>query len=503
MSYLLAACVYVSLFRYIDPWVLLGVAHISLLPLIVRRLNDSGLSWIWLFSIFICLIPLSITVVASVIIDTLLEESRKTNLEEVLLIYSATFTVCLLAWLVVRRDILRMLLILTFFTAPLWMLYQLLIAKSLNNDDLPSPQDENGGSGIQYKRLLFSFSGRLSRDEFWLYGMIPYAVFSIVLATIYLPIVTLASNLSVVWSIISLLLTLLLIVPSFSLLVKRLHDLNKSAWWLVLLIVPVAGALYLLVVTACYRGDAGANRYGERMDGSDDVLRKFYQRALSKIDKVRQSPEFNHFVMLSLGMILVLLVRDTYGLFASGGNQLLNFYDLLDFYNLLDFGITATVLQLLFHDLYIICLIAVSLFGMTYINKDSAFKNSILLLLFLLAGLISFYWINEDFLHYALGFVLIHLEVLLIVAMALMFIAFKGERSSLFIVGLLMTLYAICMFLYMLLQLIDGFPSAYFFLMYFSLLEIGLFLMYVDYSVGSEVDLAEVDRLLVRQGVNG
>jgi uncharacterized membrane protein YhaH (DUF805 family) len=52
-----------------------------------------------------------------------------------------------------------------------------------------------------------------------------------------------------------------MIIPSFASLVRRLHDTNRSGWWLLATLVPVIGQLIILsfIVTD---GQPGANRYG-------------------------------------------------------------------------------------------------------------------------------------------------------------------------------------------------------------------------------------------------
>jgi uncharacterized membrane protein YhaH (DUF805 family) len=59
-----------------------------------------------------------------------------------------------------------------------------------------------------------------------------------------------------------LLTALVLLVPSVSALVARLHDRGHDAWWLLWGLVPFVGGLVLLVLT-CQRGDEGYNRYGD------------------------------------------------------------------------------------------------------------------------------------------------------------------------------------------------------------------------------------------------
>ena len=52
-----------------------------------------------------------------------------------------------------------------------------------------------------------------------------------------------------------------LIVPSLAVSSRRLHDINKSSWWLLLLFVPVLGWI-VLIVWSIKKGDKGPNRYG-------------------------------------------------------------------------------------------------------------------------------------------------------------------------------------------------------------------------------------------------
>ena len=56
--------------------------------------------------------------------------------------------------------------------------------------------------------------------------------------------------------------TLGLLLPSVSVLVRRLHDTDRSGWWALIILVPIIGAIALLVFV-CIGGTAGGNRFGE------------------------------------------------------------------------------------------------------------------------------------------------------------------------------------------------------------------------------------------------
>ena len=59
-----------------------------------------------------------------------------------------------------------------------------------------------------------------------------------------------------------LVLGLGLIVPGIAVSVRRLHDTNKSGWWLLLCFVPFVGSIVILVFM-CLEGTKGANKYGD------------------------------------------------------------------------------------------------------------------------------------------------------------------------------------------------------------------------------------------------
>ena len=50
--------------------------------------------------------------------------------------------------------------------------------------------------------------------------------------------------------------------PSIAVQAKRWHDVNKSAWWLLINIVPIIGPLWALIENGFIAGTTGENRYG-------------------------------------------------------------------------------------------------------------------------------------------------------------------------------------------------------------------------------------------------
>lgn len=54
---------------------------------------------------------------------------------------------------------------------------------------------------------------------------------------------------------------LFILIPSFAIGIRRLHDTDKSGWWLLIGIIPLASLV--LFIFFCLRGTTGPNRFGD------------------------------------------------------------------------------------------------------------------------------------------------------------------------------------------------------------------------------------------------
>jgi uncharacterized membrane protein YhaH (DUF805 family) len=110
------------------------------------------------------------------------------------------------------------------------------------------------------------FNGRASRAEYWWY------ILAIIVVTIVISIVDsiLGLNRMVlgIYGPLTTLLLLVVIVPSLAVAVRRLHDTNRSGWWLLIGLIPLIGAIVLLVFFVS-AGTAGSNDYGPDPYGRD------------------------------------------------------------------------------------------------------------------------------------------------------------------------------------------------------------------------------------------
>ena len=71
--------------------------------------------------------------------------------------------------------------------------------------------------------------------------------------------------------------SLALLVPSFTVTFRRLHDTDRSAWWMLLVFLPVIGWIWLFVLMIL-EGTSGPNRFGpdpKDPHGSMDIDRVF------------------------------------------------------------------------------------------------------------------------------------------------------------------------------------------------------------------------------------
>ena len=100
------------------------------------------------------------------------------------------------------------------------------------------------------------FEGRANRPQYWYFVLTQFLAFFILELLCVIPFVNIIAFLAL------LVLGLGLIVPGIAVSVRRLHDTNKSGWWLLLCFVPFVGSLVILVFM-CLEGTKGANKYGD------------------------------------------------------------------------------------------------------------------------------------------------------------------------------------------------------------------------------------------------
>lgn len=140
------------------------------------------------------------------------------------------------------------------------------------------------GAPMDIGSLFFSFQGRINRARYWL-AVLGYVIVDLIAYPVKL---TLGSGFG--YEAFSIAVGVAVMISGFAVATKRLHDRDKSAWWLLvfyalpailaavlfsmsisgempssfvlLYLIPVAIWVWVWIELGCLPGTAGANRYG-------------------------------------------------------------------------------------------------------------------------------------------------------------------------------------------------------------------------------------------------
>lgn len=111
------------------------------------------------------------------------------------------------------------------------------------------------------------FTGRARRSEYWLFTLfiflveIAYLVLFGVLGGGGMTGSGQMNGLGMALTAVYALFALGILIPSLAVSFRRLHDTDRSAWWLLIALIPFIGGLVLFVFTVL-PGTTGANKYG-------------------------------------------------------------------------------------------------------------------------------------------------------------------------------------------------------------------------------------------------
>ena len=106
-----------------------------------------------------------------------------------------------------------------------------------------------------YKTVILKkyaeFNGRARRREFWMFflaNVIAGTLVGIIAGIIRVPF-------------LSMLYSLAVIVPNIAISIRRMHDINKSGFWILVGIIPLVGWIWFIIL-AVQEGAKGSNAYG-------------------------------------------------------------------------------------------------------------------------------------------------------------------------------------------------------------------------------------------------
>ncbi len=170
-----------------------------------------------------------------------------------------------------------------------------------------------------FKSKYIKFDGRSSRSEFWFFALFNLVISSllfvldIALGTTYTPeVADTAQSIGYISSVYSI----FVLIPSLALTFRRLHDVNKSAWWLFAIFIPLIG-FFIILYFYVKAGDEGNNKYGSNplnLHNNHAQIRK-----LSNRDKHSQgSTGKKIFKIIGITLLVIFVIAGAL-LFYMGG----------------------------------------------------------------------------------------------------------------------------------------------------------------------------------------
>ena len=108
------------------------------------------------------------------------------------------------------------------------------------------------------------FRGRASRSEFWWFALWDFILsFALGVAEVVLDLGGDS------WGPLTTVYSLALLIPTFAVGARRLHDTGRTGWWQALLVVPIVGIIVLIVWWAQDSVES-ANKWGARMSSAPE-----------------------------------------------------------------------------------------------------------------------------------------------------------------------------------------------------------------------------------------
>ncbi|MEM6344484.1 MAG: DUF805 domain-containing protein [Bacteroidota bacterium] len=102
------------------------------------------------------------------------------------------------------------------------------------------------------------FSGRARRKEYWMYILFHLLILLALAFSSSLAEGVMGIN---VGAMVIMIYALGTVIPTLAVMVRRLHDTNRSGWWFMIRFVPLVGDIILLIFLVS-EGDNGDNNYG-------------------------------------------------------------------------------------------------------------------------------------------------------------------------------------------------------------------------------------------------
>ncbi|HOI27311.1 MAG TPA: DUF805 domain-containing protein [Paludibacteraceae bacterium] len=96
-----------------------------------------------------------------------------------------------------------------------------------------------------------TFNGRARRKEYWM-----FTLFNLIITLVLMGI-----DIALQLGYLQIIYAVAVLLPSLAVSVRRLHDTNRSGWWLFIALIPFIGSIWLLVLMVI-EGEHQENQYG-------------------------------------------------------------------------------------------------------------------------------------------------------------------------------------------------------------------------------------------------
>lgn len=117
-----------------------------------------------------------------------------------------------------------------------------------------------------WKKVVFqnyaNFSGRARRAEYWNFVLVNLIIYIPFYILFIIGIANDAETVGLLGMSVLGLFALAMLIPSLAVLVRRLHDINKSGWFFLIYFIPLVGPI-LMLVWLCTEGNRFPNNYGD------------------------------------------------------------------------------------------------------------------------------------------------------------------------------------------------------------------------------------------------
>lgn len=106
------------------------------------------------------------------------------------------------------------------------------------------------------------FNGRSPRAEYWYFALFNVAVVMV--------LAVLGAIIGKLFMYVYYTYVLAILVPSIAVSIRRMHDIGRSGWWMLISLVPFIGSIWYIVLAAL-PSQLGPNQYGPNPYGQDTI----------------------------------------------------------------------------------------------------------------------------------------------------------------------------------------------------------------------------------------